>query len=494
MRLPYKIKFFVILGIPMKKILIVDDDTDMCLLLGRFLTRHGFEVESAHSGKEALSFLKRNKPALILCDFRLTDLRGTDILIQAKKLYPEIPFIVITGYGDVKEAVEIMKLGAYDYITKPLYPDEILLLINKTLTESPKTIHSRTEKEQMPHSAKLKNAANEKYIFGDTPEFKNILKQIALVAPTNYTIIISGESGSGKEAIAQQVHLQSKRANMPFVAIDCGVLSKELAGSELFGHEKGAFTGAVSQKIGSFELAAGGTVFLDEIANLPYDVQVSLLRFVETRKIRRIGGIKDIEVDLRIIVASNEKLWLLARAGKFREDLYHRFNEFSIDVPPLRERRGDILLFARHFLKITNQELGKNIAGFTKEVEEILTGYVWYGNLRELKNVIKRAALLTDGMLIEAKSLPFEINNYNKLQFDSDVRPATEEKQRAHLPEDPSDFGTQLKHAEMTAEATVIFNALKETNYNKSKAAKLLKMDRKTLYNKLKLYQGLSSN
>ena len=237
------------------------------------------------------------------------------------------------------------------------------------------------------------------------------------MAPTSYSVIIYGETGSGKESIAAEIHKRSKRSSKPFIAIDCGALSKELAASELFGHEKGSFTGAMNQKVGCFELANGGTIFLDEVSNLPYDVQVSLLRVVQERKMRRVGGTRDIELDVRILIASNELLWNATRSGKFREDLYHRFNEFSIEILPLRERRDDIMLFATHFLQTTNEELGKQVKGFEPDVEEIFKKYVWYGNLRELKNVIKRATLLTEGDFIEARTLPFEISNYSKLQF-----------------------------------------------------------------------------
>ena len=274
------------------------------------------------------------------------------------------------------------------------------------------------------------------------------------------------------------------------MAIDCGALSKELAGSELFGHEKGAFTGALNQKIGSLEVANEGTIFLDEIGNLSYDIQVSLLRVVQERKIRRVGGIKDIDLDVRIIIASNEKLWEAARAGKFREDLYHRFNELSIDVPSLRERKQDIMLFARHFLNVTNAELGKNVKGFTTEVEHILNNYVWYGNLRELKNVIKRATLLTDGDLVEAKSLPFEISNFYKLQFDS--APSSVADRSVLAKENGSQqvsYENKLKSANLDAEYEVILDALKQSNFNKSKAAKLLNIDRKTLYNKMRQFK-----
>jgi two-component system response regulator HydG len=310
-------------------------------------------------------------------------------------------------------------------------------------------------------------------------------------------VIIYGESGSGKEAIAQEIHKRSKRKGKPFVAIDCGALSKELAGSELFGHEKGSFTGALNQKMGSFEIANGGTIFLDEVANLSYDIQVSLLRVVQERKMRRVGGVKDTELDVRIIIASNEKLWDAARKGKFREDLFHRFNEFTIDVPPLRQRQDDIMLFANHFLEQTNQELGKTVKRFSAEVESIFRNYVWYGNLRELKNVIKRATLLSDGEQIEASSLPFEISHFNKLQFEKQpsepakipmpVHAEEAEEGHRHLSE------TTLKGASIDAEYEMILKALKKVNFNKSKAAKLLNIDRKTLYNKMKQYQEFNN-
>jgi len=403
-----------------------------------------------------------------------------------------------------------MKMGAYDYITKPLFPDEILVTIKQALETSSKEgdvapVQRSSGGEQKTETATVKEkgpniTVSGDYIFGDTPVFRQILQQIDLVAPTNYTVIIHGESGSGKEAIAQEIHKRSKRKGKPFVAIDCGALSKELAGSELFGHEKGSFTGAMNQKVGSFEMANGGTIFLDEIANLSYDIQVSLLRVVQERKMRRVGGLKDIELDVRIIIASNERLWDAVRKGKFREDLYHRFNEFSIDVPPLRQRPDDVMLFANHFLQQTNTELGKNIRCFSPEVENIFRTYVWYGNLRELKNVIKRATLLSDTEEIESNSLPFEISHFSKLQFEKqpDIQTVTNsviptsftevtENSRNNLSE------TTLKGASIDAEYEMILKALKKVNFNKSKAAKLLNIDRKTLYNKMKQYQEFNN-
>lgn len=500
----------------MQKILIIDDDRDMCLLLKRFLTRHGYEVIEAYTGKKALEILDETEPALVMCDFRLEDMEGNVLLGKIKERYPYIPVIIITGYSDIKIAVEVMKMGAYDYITKPLFPDEILVTIKKALASEPAAHEPKhimqAEKENSKPAPSAPAASKDvkpavihsgDYIFGDSAVFRTILQQIDLVGPTNYTVIIYGESGSGKEAIAQEIHKRSKRKGKPFVAIDCGALSKELAGSELFGHEKGSFTGALNQKIGSFELANGGTIFLDEVANLGYDIQVSLLRVVQERKMRRIGGTKDTELDVRIIVASNEKLWDSARKGKFREDLFHRFNEFSIDVPPLRQRPDDIMLFATHFLEQTNQELGKSITGFSPEVENIFRSYVWYGNLRELKNVIKRATLLSDSEQIEAASLPFEISHFSKLQFEKAPEPAVTYVPVAQQTPPGNDEAaeplrsgiseTTLKGASIDAEYEMILKALKKVNFNKSKAAKLLNIDRKTLYNKMKQYQEFNN-
>ena len=495
----------------MQTILIIDDDRDMCLLLKRFLTRHGYEVLEAYNGKKALEILESTEPSLVMCDFRLDDMEGNVLLGKIKERYPHLPVIIITGYSDIKIAVEVMKMGAYDYITKPLFPDEILVTIKKALEDAEKgesspAIHASssaaTEQKAVATAPKEKQqgvTVSGDYIFGDSPVFRQILQQIDLVAPTNYTIIIHGESGSGKEAIAQEIHKRSKRKGKPFVAIDCGALSKELAGSELFGHEKGSFTGALNQKVGSFELANTGTIFLDEVANLSYDIQVSLLRVIQERKMRRVGGVKDIDLDVRIIIASNERLWDAVRKGKFREDLYHRFNEFSIDVPPLRQRPDDIMLFANHFLQQTNIELGKNIRRFSDEVENIFRNYVWYGNLRELKNVIKRATLLTDSEEIEASSLPFEISHFNKLQFEKQPEPVYSSmvsvpSSFTEVTENPRSISeTTLKGASIDAEYEMILKALKKVNFNKSKAAKLLNIDRKTLYNKMKQYQEFNN-
>lgn len=493
----------------MQRILVIDDDTDICLLLRRFLTKNNYEVAIAHDGNSGLNLLQEFRPALVMTDFRLGDMDGGTILSKIKEKFPFVPVLIITGYSDIKIAVNVMKLGAYDYITKPLFPDEILLTIKKALQST------ESEEGSMQHVVDHKNNAAShpetkkkvgkapRYIFGEGEESKALLHQIELVAPTNYSVLIYGESGSGKESVAQEIHLHSKRANQPFVAMDCGAISKDLAGSELFGHEKGAFTGALNQKIGHFEMANGGTIFLDEVANLPYEVQVLLLRVVQERSMKRIGGTKEIPLDVRIVVASNEKLIEASKKGKFREDLFHRFNEFSIDVPPLRDRKADIMVFAQFFLDQTNAELGKKVKGFSPDVIENFMTYAWYGNLREMRNVIKRATLLTDGEWIESKTLPFEISNYSKLLFNDvpaapQVTPtnapayvstpvyasASEIEQPVMVSQKPS-----LKTAAVEAEYEMILKVLKDVNFNKSKAARLLGIDRKTLYNKMKIFE-----
>lgn len=449
-----------------QKILVIDDDTDMCLLLKQFLSRNEYDVQTAHNGRTGLETLYAFKPDLVMTDFRLGDVDGGELLVRIKEKFPKVPVIIITGYSDMRIATNMMRQGAYDYITKPLFPDEILLTIRTALN------HPAKQPQLTPQKTE-----NEQYVFGSSPIAKELFKQVDLVAPTNYTVIIYGESGAGKEAIAQEIHQRSRRRDEAFVAMDCGAISKELAGSELFGHEKGAFTGALSQKIGHFELANGGTLFLDEVANLPYEVQSSLLRVVQERKVRRLGGTKEVSLDVRLIVASNERLTDAYKRGKFREDLFHRFNEFSLEVPPLRNRGEDILTFAKFFLAQTNQELSKQVRGFADDVLLHFASYPWPGNLRELKNVIKRATLLSDGEWIEAKSLPFEIANYSRLLFLENSASA----------EPPSEAPRpNLKSAALDAEYEMIMKVLRQTNFNKSETARLLGIDRKTLYNKMK--------
>lgn len=460
-----------------KKILIVDDEVNIGLLLSKFLTRNGFEVANAITGASALDIMTNEAFDLVLCDYRLDDTDGREILIKIKENYPTTGVIIITGYSDIKLAVELIKLGAYDYITKPLYPDEILNTINKAL-ETQRALNENKARPGKKHETESDYVNYTEYIDGQSEVSATLLKQIQLIAPTSYSIILTGKSGTGKECVAKTIHLNSLRRDKPFVAMDCGSLTKELAGSEFFGHEKGSFTGALYTKIGHFEQANGGTLFLDEIGNLSYEIQATLLRTVQERKVKRIGSTKEIDLDVRIIVATNENLVDNIGKGTFREDLFHRFNEFSIHLPSLKKRGNDILIFADKFLAVANQELNKNIKGFSEGVKNCFLNYSWPGNVRELKNVIRRVSLLTDGNEIQVDVLPLELSNYAK---DFDREQVLKQIKSKH-----SDKPKDLKNAAQEAEYDTILGVLKETNFNKTKAAQILNIDRKTLYNKIK--------
>jgi two-component system response regulator HydG len=445
-------------------------------------------VQTVSNGTAGMECLKNGEYSLVLCDFRLEDTDGREMLKNIKSQYPKTGVIIITGYSDIKMAVELIKMGAYDYITKPLYPDEILNTINKAIETQYALLKDLQDPEPVVSIKRenKKNNQNGEFVFGTSRASKEIIRQIDLVAPTNYSVIIIGDSGTGKEAVAKSIHLSSPRHNQPFVAMDCGSLTKELAASEFFGHEKGSFTGALYTKIGHFEMANGGTLFLDEVGNLSYDIQAALLRTVQERKVKRIGSTKEIDLDVRIIVATNENLQESIQKGRFREDLYHRFNEFSIYMPPLRDRGNDIMLLADHFLVIANQELSRNVTSFSPEVVECFMNYRWPGNIRELKNIVRRATLLTEGNEIMMKALPLEISN-RMMSFDYNVNgnspPSAPQYQEAPESKEPRH---DLKNAALEAEYETILRVLKEVNFNKTKAAEILKIDRKTLYNKMK--------
>ena len=473
----------------MKRILIIDDDMDMCNLLGRFLQKKGYETEASHSGSKGIAKFKESKFDVVLCDFRLGDKEGREVLKEIKNFDPYAIVIIITGYSDIKTAVDVIKAGAFDYITKPLIPEEVLNVIGRALQQSSEGgIESPKPATAQPARRAGKSSSDEEFLVGHAPATRELYRQIELVAPTNYSIILYGESGTGKEVIARTVHQNSARRDKPFIAMDCGTLSKELAGSELFGHVKGAFTGALGDKEGHFELANGGTLFLDEVANLSYEIQAALLRVIQERKFKRVGGVKEMETDVRIIVASNENLQEAYRKGRFREDLFHRFNEFSIVLPALRHRKEDIPLFAEFFLSKANKELNKSdVEGFEPEVMQIFLNYPWPGNLREFRNVIRRAALLTNTTLVNARVLPAEIVDTNG--YAQNFTPQSEAPAIPAVHHPIVHKETDLKNAAAQAEYDTIMNVLKQVNYNKSRAAEILKIDRKTLYNKIKSYQ-----
>ena len=449
----------------MKKILIIDDDPYICDLLTGYLEQNGYETEGTYSGVNGIKLFLKGNYDLVLCDFRLPDGDGMQILSKIKANNSVVPVIIMTAYADVKIAVKLIKSGAFDYVTKPIQPEEILQLIKRALA-------NKEEKEKENY-----NSFDQRFIKGNTQQIKDVLNHVQAVAPTDITVLIQGESGSGKEFIAKSIHYASKRNKMPFVAVDCGALPKDLANSELFGHKKGSFTGAINDKKGYFEQAKGGTIFLDEIGNLPYENQVKLLRALQERVINKVGDDKTIKIDVRVIAATNEDLFKEVSQNRFREDLYHRINGFKINLPSLRDRKDDIIVFAGNFLKKANHDFGKAVEGFDREVIDIFMEYPWYGNIRELENVVKRCVLLSTDSIVNKDLLPEEIK-YFKLN------------PTYHKSEKRYDSGvTELKEATFEAEKEVIANALKESNYNKSKAAKLLKIDRKTLYNKIKQYE-----
>lgn len=439
----------------MAKILLVDDDTTFCLMLKTWLTKRGFQVDEAFSYQEALSKTKGTKYDVVLTDLRLPDEDGMHLLKSIKTVTPEVQVILMTGYADIHTAVQAMKLGAFDYVAKPVIPDEILKKIQDALEQKAQPVGKKREKKGQAAT----------YIKGTSQEADKLYEYIRLVAPTMMTVLITGESGSGKEYIARLIHTQSKRKEAPFVAVDCGAIPKDLAASEFFGHVKGAFTGAVSDKTGYFVQASGGTIFLDEIGNLSYDVQVQLLRALEERKVKPVGSDKEIAFDVRIISATNENLKKAVAEGNFREDLYHRLNEFSLQALSLRDRREDIPVFANHFLVASNEELGKDVIGFDEAVMNVFRQYSWPGNLREMRNVVRRATLLCQGDFISMEHIPAELAEATLSASEDDLALKRE------------------KH-----EADLIREALAKCNNNKSEAARLLKIDRKTLYNKMKLY------
>ena len=448
----------------METILIVDDNEDLRFTLSDIIKSEGYKVLEAGEGTKALKQIKSNSPELVLLDMRLPGMDGMKILEEIKKFDSNIIVIMLTAFGDVKGAVKAMRLGAFDYLTKPFDNEELLIIIKKALD----TRNLTKEVESLRKQLDEKNLQDE--AIGQSPEFSQVLKQAQIIGPTNMTVMIQGESGTGKEIICKLIHKLSLRKSQPFVAIDCGAIPDTLVESELFGHEKGAFTGADSPKQGKFEQAHGGTLFLDELTNLTEANQMKLLRVLEERKVQRLGGKKLIDVDVRIIVASNIKLFDAVQNKNFRSDLYYRLNEFHINLPLLKDRKDDIPILAKYFLDQANRELSKNVKGFTPEGARRLLNYGWPGNVRELKNIIKRAVLLCESNNIT----PVELG-LDSITFDT-----------SSLTQSQNEASGSLEDATKQVEKELIIKALEQTGGNKIKAAKLLKMNRKTLYRKIK--------
>lgn len=444
----------------MQKILVIEDDLMFGRMLQNFLIRNGYTVQIVQSKTAATLLLQDFKADLILSDLRLPDVIGLELLEEFTKVY-EIPVVIMTSYADISTAVEAMKLGAADYVTKPLQPDEVLAIIKNHLEGKPEAPKNKT---------KISKTETVEFIEGNSEAAKRLNQYINLVGPTDFSVLIDGQSGTGKEVLAKRIHLNSNRKDKTFLAVDCGAIPKDLASSEFFGHKKGSFTGAIQDKIGYFEAANGGTIFLDEIGNLSYEHQIQLLRAIQERKIKPVGGNEDIPVDIRIIAATNENLREAISNGDFREDLYHRLNEFSITSPSLKDRSDDIVLFAEYFLDKVNAQLNKNVIGFAPEVIQLFYKYDWPGNLRELQNVIKKATLLAQSNIIKVIDLPLEITNPFEI--------------KSHPQPNHSKTSYSLKDSEKEQ----ILQALRDTDNNKTKAAELLNITRKTLYNKLKEY------
>ena len=452
----------------MKSILIIEDDITFGMMLKTWLSKKGFEVSSVSNIARAQKHIEGQGADLILSDLRLPDHDGIDLLKWMNEKGIDIPLIIMTGYADIQSAVQAMKLGARDYVAKPVNPEELLKKMSEALQakEAPTTHTAAKTSAKKGSSVSSGNATetHHAYLEGESDAAKQLYNYVGLVAPTNMSVLINGSSGTGKEYVAHRIHQLSKRNDKPFIAVDCGSIPKELAASEFFGHVKGSFTGALTDKTGAFVAANGGTIFLDEIGNLSYEVQIQLLRALQERKVKPIGSNQEIAINVRLVSATNENLRSAIDKGDFREDLYHRINEFTVRIPDLKERKEDLLLFANNFLDQANIELQKDIIGFDNDVIRIFQSYSWPGNLRQMKNAIKYATLLATGRYITPNELPEELT----------AGPIS------------APVNIQLKNE--SHECEMIKRALQEAGNNKTRAAQLLGIDRKTLYNKLKAY------
>ena len=427
---------------------------------------------------------------MVILDLRMPGMNGMEVLKQIKQTNSETPVIIVTAYGEIQSAVEAVKHGAFNYFNKPFDNEEVVLTVKKALEERAMRQEIRMLKTQLNFAMPLFEQ------MGNSAEIAKVNELVACVAPTSFTVVIYGETGSGKELIARGIHNRSPRSGQPFVVVDCGSIPETLIESELFGFEKGTFTGADQKKAGQFEIASGGTIFLDEIGNLPKPMQGKLLRVLQERRIRRLGSNKEIDVEVRVVVAGNERLEYLVESGHFRMDLYQRLNEFRIEIPPLRQRKDDIVFLCKRFLDITNKELNKNIRGITKEALEILLTYNWPGNVRELRNVIRRAVLLAFD-IVEPKHLLIKTQEQKQESSPAAGQMASAAGQKADqaIPLDlDMNNGKDLSLRDMVAkciehaEKKLITSVLKRTGGNKSQAARILKIDYKTMHYKVKNY------
>ena len=463
----------------MESILIVDDNADLRMTLSDILREEGFDTFAVEDGKAAIKKVKKVRPDLALLDIKLPGMDGVELLEEMKRIDKNLIIIMLTAFGEVKDAVRAMKLGAFDYITKPFDNEELVLVIRKALQSHYLSREVEILRKRLGEKTALEQS------MGKSSVIMRVISQAKIVAPTTMTVLIQGESGTGKELLAQMIHESSPRKDKPFVAVDCGAIPETLVESELFGHERGAFTGADALKEGKFEQAQGGSIFLDEVGNLTENVQVKLLRALQERRIQHLGGRRGVDVDVRVIVATNVNLTQWVKQGKFRRDLFHRLNEFCIALPPLRQRKDDIVMLADHFLKEANEEFGKKAEGFSKAAVGYLLEYGYPGNVRELRNMVRRAVLMACGGVIEPEYMSPDAPGA-PLEAVNDVEESLELK--VDLNE-----GASFEEIRGRVERSLITKAIALAGGNKVKAAKMLQMNRKALYRKMKKL-GISIN
>jgi len=446
----------------MQSILIIEDNMDTQLLISSILKENGYETFQLAEGRRIVSKFNECKPDIVLLDIHLPGEDGITILKKIKDIDRDVIVIMISGTREIKNIVKSIKLGAYDYIRKPFDQDELLIAIERALK-------TRELNKQVTNLKKELYYKKNNVIIGNNPQIKRILNQIDLIAPTNMSVIIQGESGTGKEVFAKLIYNKDKHDNRPFVAVDCGAIPDTLVESELFGHEKGAFTGALYSKVGKFEEANGGTILLDEITNMPIEGQAKLLRVLEEKQTTRIGGIKPKNINVRVIATSNKDFILEINQGNFREDLYHRLNEFQIFLPPLSQRKDDIPQFAQEFLTNANTTFNKKIVGFSSKAMQLLLDYRWPGNVREMKNVINRAVLITEKNMVEPQQLSIQL----------------QDKLPVNVSQPQINVTGSLKSMLKQYESDIIQNAIEISDGNKTKAAKLLGVNIRTLHRRI---------
>jgi two-component system nitrogen regulation response regulator GlnG len=452
------------------RVLIVDDDRDISLMLSALMKKEGLSSLTAHDGETALQMVPVARPDMLLVDVKMPGIDGMEVLKRVKEADPHLPVVLITAYAEISASVAAMRAGAFDYLAKPFDHPEVVRVVRAALAERERRRRAHTEEISADNSLRV--------MMGPSDAITRIIREVNRVAQSDFSVIVQGETGSGKELVARSIYQLSGRADAPFIPLDCGAIPETLIESELFGYQKGAFTGASTPKAGKFEAAHGGTLFLDEIANLPLGAQAKLLRVLQEKKVLRLGAVKPVKVDVRLVTASNQELQRLVESGQMREDLYFRLNEFTITIPPLRERKDDIPYLAKRFMDLTNKELQKNVRRFSEYCLEALLSYNWPGNVRQLRSVIRRAVLLADDIITE-HHLDIKRAPVPGLAFTPKIQ---------GTPWDELSLREIVHHSVVTVEREVLLQVLKHTRGNKAKAARLLQIDYKTIHTKLKQF------